>query len=245
MRINHQNVYFILVEPQTAGNIGAAARAIKTMGFKNLILINPCDFDTPEARWMAHASEEILDSAMLFPDLQEAIHDMNFVVATTQRPRSSHLPYLSPKEFSVKAIPISKNHKVAIVFGREKSGLTNSELSRCDAVTTVPANTRHPSLNLAQTVMIYAYELFQSAYENSKRYHFKLASHQELESLYAHMRDSLERIGFEPIDSWENFTLRFSRLLGRANTEVRDVRVWHKIFKSFDQYIDLLKDKNQ
>jgi TrmH family RNA methyltransferase len=243
MRIKPNNVYFILVEPKTPGNIGAAARALKTMGFKNLVLINPGEFNTPEARWMAHASEDILESAIVYPTLEEAISEMNFVAATTQRPRSSHLPFFTPPEFCKKVIPITLDHKVAIVFGRETSGLSNSELAMCDAVTTVPAHTRHPSLNLAQTVMIYAYELFQATYGDLKSFNYKLAKHKDLESLYQHMQKSLKRIGFIPIDSWENFTLRFSRLLGRANTEVRDVRVWHKIFKSFDEYIDQLEQK--
>ena len=243
MRINSSNIYFILVEPKTPGNIGATARAIKTMGFNKLILINPSDYLSPEAIWMAHASKDILENVKVYSSLNEAIADKNFIVATSQRPRSSHLPYFTPKELVKKIIPISIDHKVAIVFGREKSGLTNEELATCDAVSTIPANTRHPSLNLSQSVMIYSYEFFQAAYEDLKKYPWKLAKHEDLESLYKHLRESLNRIGFIPIDSWENFILRFSRLLGRANAEVRDVRVWHKIFKSFDQYIDQLESK--
>jgi TrmH family RNA methyltransferase len=245
MRINSKNIYFILVEPQTPGNIGASARALKTMGFQNLILVNPCDYNSPEARWMAHASEDILERAVIARSLQNAVADMNFVVATTQRERGFHLPYYTPRNLAEKIIPISMEYKTAIVFGREQSGLSNEELSHCDAVTTIPASTHHPSLNLAQAVMVYCYELFQSAYGDLKEYPWKLAAHRDLESLYTHMQKSLRRIGFVPIDSWENFTMRFSRLLGRAQTEVRDVRVWHKIFKSFDEYIDQLEKKTE
>jgi len=243
MRINFNHIFFILVEPQTPGNIGASARALKTMGFKNLLLVNPCKFDTAEARWMAHASEDVLEVARVYSTLEDALSDKHFVAATTQRSRSSHLPYFSPPQLAEKIIPISVDHQIAIVFGRETSGLTNEELGLCHAVTTIPAHTRHPSLNLAQAVMLYAYEFYQAAYGDLKNYNWKLASHQELQALYKHMRASLERVGFEPIDSWENFTLRFSRLLGRANTEKRDVRVWHKIFKSFDKYLDQMEAK--
>ncbi|MBN2366054.1 MAG: RNA methyltransferase [Calditrichaeota bacterium] len=245
MRINSKNVHFILVEPHTPGNIGAAARALKTMGFNNLVLVNPGDFNTPEARWMAHASEEILQKATIFDTLQDAVGDKHFVAAATQRERGFHLPYFTPAGLAEKIIPISMDHQVAIVFGREKSGLTNEELGSCDAITTIPAQTSHPSLNLSQAVMIYCYELFQTAYGDLKEYKYKLASRQELESLYRHMRESLEKVNFVPIDSWENFTMRFSRLLGRAQTEVRDVRVWHKIFKSFDEYITQLEKRLQ
>lgn len=245
MRINSENVYFVLVEPQTPGNIGAAARALKTMGFSNLVLVNPAPHTSPEARWMAHASEEVLENAQLFSDLGEAIANKHFVIATTQRERNFHLPFYTPRELAEKVLPITADHKIALIFGREKTGLTNQELSMCDAVSTVPAHTRHPSLNLAQTVMIYCYELYQAAYGDVKKYHWRLASHRELESLYRHLQKSLERVGFEPIDSWENFLVRFSRLLGRANAEVRDVKVWHKILDSFDQYIDQLEKKNE
>jgi TrmH family RNA methyltransferase len=245
VRIKSNNIYFILVEPQTPGNIGASARALKTMGFKNLLLVNPCEINSSEARWMAHASEDILEKAVLHANLEEALSDKHFVAAATQRERSSHLPYFNPRQLAERIISISTSHKIAIVFGRETSGLTNDELSLCHAVTTIPAHTRHPSLNLAQAVMLYTYELYQAAYSDLKNYSWKLASHQELHALYKHMRLSLERVGFKPIDSWENFTLRFSRLLGRANTEKRDVRVWHKIFKSFDEYLDQMERKIQ
>ncbi len=245
MRINSKNIYFVLVEPQTPGNIGAASRALKTMGFGNLVLVNPGDYLTPEARWMAHASEDILESAAIFPSLRDAVSDMHFVVGTTQRDRVFHLPYYTPKELVRKSIPVSLDHKIALVFGREQTGLTNEELSMCDAVSTVPAHTKHPSLNLSQTVMLYAYEFFQAAYEDLKEYNWRLAEHKDLESLYVHLRRSLEHIGFEPIDSWENFIVRFSRLMGRANPEVRDVKVWHKILKSFDQYIAQLEKRSE
>jgi TrmH family RNA methyltransferase len=243
VRINSNNIFFILVEPQTPGNIGASARALKTMGFKNLLLINPCKFDIDETRWMAHASEDILEKAEVYSTLSNALSDKHFVAAATQRERSSHLPYFDPRQLAEKIIPISIDHKIAIVFGRETSGLSNEELALCHAVTTIPAHTKHPSLNLAQAVMLYCYEFFQAAYADLKKYNWKLANHDELQTLYNHMRTSLSRVGFKPIDNWENFTLRFSRLLGRANTEKRDVRVWHKIFKSFDQYIDHLEKK--
>jgi TrmH family RNA methyltransferase len=241
MRINSKNIFFILVEPKSPGNIGAAARALKTMGFQNLILINPGNYQTPEAQWMAHASEEVLKKATVLPSLKEAAVDKHFVVATTQRERSSHLPYYHPEQLAEKIIPITAKHRVALVFGREQTGLTNEEISFCDAVSTIPSHTHHPSLNLSQAVMIYCYELFRAAYGELKKYHWRLATHQELESLYNHLQQSLMRVGFVPIDSWENFILRFSRLLGRANTEIRDVRVWHKILDSFDQYFNQLE----
>ncbi|OGB60637.1 MAG: hypothetical protein A2Y94_03295 [Caldithrix sp. RBG_13_44_9] len=244
MRINSKNVFIVLVEPKSPGNIGAAARALKTMGFQNFILVNPGDHQAPEAQWMAHASEEVLKKAVVLPTLREAVADKHFVVATTQRERSFHLPYYNPQELAEKIIPITFKHRIALVFGREQTGLTNEEISLCDAVSTIPSHTHHPSLNLSQAVMIYCYELFRTVYGELQKYNWRLATHQELESLYKHLQQSLKKVGFIPMDSWENFILRFSRLLGRANTEIRDVQVWHKILDSFDQYIDQI-EKNK
>lgn len=233
-----------MVEPQSPGNVGAAARAMKTMGFNNLSLVNPCDIQAPEAQWMAHASQDILEEAKIFSTLPEAIAERNFVVATTQRERSFHLPFYTPEELAQKITPISKEHTISLVFGREQTGLTNQELGHCDAISTVPAEIHHPSLNLAQTIMIYCYELFQASYEDLNKYQWKLATHQDLEILYRRLKRTLERIDFIPIDSWENFIMRFSRMMGRANPEVRDIRVWHRILKSFEEYIDILENKN-
>ncbi len=151
---------FILVEPAVPENVGAAARAIKTMGFSDLRLVNPCDYLSVNARKLAHASTDILENANVFGSLQEALHDIDFAFATSARDRWVKLDIIDshhlPKFIKEKGDTISK---VAIVFGREESGLTNHEINLCQRVTTIPLKTRYPSLNLAQSVMVYAYIL--------------------------------------------------------------------------------------
>jgi tRNA/rRNA methyltransferase len=153
-------VSFILVELSTPENVGAAARAIKIMGFKNLLLVNPCDHLSSPARWMAHGSAEILENAKVYVSLQEAVSDFDFIVGTTAKYRSVKYDYLPLHKLSsavqAKGLTVSK---IAVVFGREESGLRNQELKLCDLVTTVPMKTTFPSLNLAQAVMLYAWEL--------------------------------------------------------------------------------------
>ena len=136
MRINTKNISFVMLEPETPGNIGSAARALKTMGFANLSLVNPGDYLTDEAVWLAHASRDILEKATVYKTIQEAIADKNFVVATTQRARNFHLPYYTPVQLARKIIPLSKKNSIALIFGRESSGLTNTELTACDAGST-------------------------------------------------------------------------------------------------------------
>ncbi|MGQ8337903.1 tRNA/rRNA methyltransferase [Sunxiuqinia sp. A32] len=153
-------ITFILVEPSTPENVSAAARAIKTMGFKKLRLVNPCDHLSAPARWLAHASNDILENATVYRSFDDAIVDCDFRVGTTAKQRNVKEDYLSlsnlPGLLTDKGETIDK---IAIIFGREDTGLRNEELAKCDLLSTVPLQTTYPSLNLAQSAMLYAYEL--------------------------------------------------------------------------------------
>ncbi len=153
-------ISFILVEPAVPENVGAAARAIKTMGFSQLVLVKPCDYLSGPARWLAHGSGEILEKAEVFPSLKEALVGFDFVIDTSAKKRSVKFDYYPlPK---LPSLLISKGvtvNNVAIVFGREESGLQNDEMKLCDLVATIPMKTTFPSLNLAQAIMLYAWEL--------------------------------------------------------------------------------------
>jgi len=155
-------VSFILVEPAVPENVGAAARAMKTMGFSSMRLVNPCNHLSDPARWLAHASNEILEDATVFADFESAVADVDFLIGTSAKQRLVKEDYYSTRDLA--AIIRSKGEAarhVGIVFGREDSGLRNEELRRCDLVSTVPLQTTYPSLNLAQAIMLYAYELSQ------------------------------------------------------------------------------------
>ena len=151
---------FVLVEPENPENIGAAARALRTMGFNDFRLVNPCDYLNVKARALAHGSERMLEEAKVFPSLQESLKDIAFSVGTTSINHSIYRKY-----FDAKHLPIFFEHRfsegdiVAIIFGRESCGLRNHELELCDVVTGVPMACSHPTMNLAQTVMVYAYIL--------------------------------------------------------------------------------------
>ena len=153
-------IHFILYKPAVPGNVGAAARAIKTMGFRHLRLIDPCDHLGEESRMMAHASHEILEEALLFDTFEEATADLELVVCTTAKGRSAKHDYYSSREFGQHLV-----HKgallenVGILFGTEESGLPNDIILQSDLAMTIPMAGGYPSLNLAQSVMITAYEL--------------------------------------------------------------------------------------
>lgn len=154
------NISFILVEPAVPENVGAAARAIKTMGFKDLRLVNPCDYLSTKAKMLAHASHDILENAKVFSTLAEAVNGLDFTIATTAKQRWVKLEIIPSN--SLTAFIQEKGNTISnigIVFGREESGLTNEEISICNRVSTIPLANPYPSINLAQTVMIYAYTL--------------------------------------------------------------------------------------
>ncbi len=151
-------IHFTLVEPFVPENVGAAARAIKTMGFKSLRLVNPCDYLSDKAQMLAHGSVDILKKAAVYSSLAEALHDCDFIIGTTAKQRMAKNDY-----HCISDIPDIIRRKsnsitaVALVFGRESRGLNNRELKLCDILSSIPMKTQYPSLNLAQTVMLYAY----------------------------------------------------------------------------------------
>ncbi len=154
------NFYFILVKPAIPENIGAAARALKTMGFYNLRLVGPAAYQNTKARKLAHGSADVLNNTQVFSSLNEAVEGIDFIIGTTAKQRSTRFDYYDCSE--IPEIIRKKGNTIrstGIVFGREESGLTNEELNRCDLVTRIPIKNKYPSLNLAQAVMVYAYVL--------------------------------------------------------------------------------------
>ncbi len=151
---------FILVEPAVAENAGAAARALKTMGFDRLAIVNSRVHLQPEARWLAHGSTDILDNAFVYDSLEKAVEGEDLVIGTTAKRRRVHADHYFCSELPDIIKSREKlTEKISVVFGREESGLTNSELKLCNIFSAVPMKVRYPSLNLAQAVMIYAWEL--------------------------------------------------------------------------------------
>ncbi|MHA0960014.1 tRNA/rRNA methyltransferase [Enterobacter cancerogenus] len=150
----------VLVQPARAENIGAAARAMKTMGFTDLRIVGSVAHLEPATRWVAHGSGDIVDNITTYYTLADALHDISFTVATTARSRAKFHYYATPEEL----VPLLREKSqwlthAALVFGREDSGLTNDELALADVLTGVPMVADYPSLNLGQAVMVYCYQL--------------------------------------------------------------------------------------
>lgn len=158
------NISFILIEPREPGNIGSSARALKNMGFKNIELVKPVHFFTVEARFMACDAVDVLEQAIVHSDLKDAIKDKSLVIGTTRRLGKQRGLIIPVKESIKRIIQTAKKNRVAILFGREDKGLSNKEVEKCGFLITIPTNSSSPSLNLAQSILLVAYELSQKEY---------------------------------------------------------------------------------
>jgi tRNA/rRNA methyltransferase len=162
------DIAFILVEPKRGENVGAAARALKTMGFRDLRLVGEPLQHSPGARALAHGAGDILDAASTYPSLATALEDIDFAIGTSAKDRRHRRRHYNPADVSAllqQKLPALKG--AAMVFGREDYGLSNTEIALCDVVSQVPLAAAYPSLNLAQAVMVYAYALGTVSAEQS------------------------------------------------------------------------------
>ena len=227
------HICFILVEPAVPENIGAAARALKTMGFTDFRLVNPANHLADEAKWLAHGSYDILQKASIYQDFHEAIKDLDFVIGTTAKNRSTKQDYYSPEK--AKEIIDKKKEvlsKVGIVFGREESGLKNEELKVCDIASTVNLKNPYPSLNLAQSVMIYAY-VFSSLNSNQTKRMADSDNTLIFQELKKHTSDILHKLS---IDKNPNLFHRIRERIATVNSD--DARLFLSFTKKFKQKFD-------
>jgi len=220
-------IHFILVEPAVPENVGAAARAIKTMGFSSLRLVNTKAHRDEKASWLAHASNEILENAQEFDSLEEATKDIDWIIGTSAKKRRVNEDYYPSNKINelIKAKANSIKN-LAIVFGREESGLTNDELKLCDIVTSVPMKTTYPSLNLGQSVMIYAYTL--SMLEIDEKEPDQKTDQAELNILKLKTESILIDIGFKKDSAIYNRIMERLMILGETDIHLL-LSIEHKI----------------
>lgn len=233
------NIRVVLVEPATPVNVGAVARVLKNTGITRLALVNPPHWDTPQTRWTAHASGEILDQCELFDDLKTAVSGAHFVLGTTHRQGRFRKVTPDYRAVLTEVATTAQAHEVAIVFGREKDGLWRQELTCCHQLVTLPAAVPYPSFNLSHAVLLVAHELFLAcsklADDPSDTHHTPepaapLANAGEVESVHDRVVSAMRLIGFRPYnDDPSNFSRVLKRFLTRTPLERRDAMVIHRI----------------
>jgi tRNA/rRNA methyltransferase len=231
------NIRVVLVEPQHSGNIGGVARAMKNMALSRLVLVNPADHLAMEARMMAMHAFDILQHAEVVGTLSRAVADAGYVVGTTRRLGKSRQAQHSSRSIAPLLLELAGSNPVALVFGREDSGLTNDELAQCHELISIPAHPTFGSLNLAQAVLLVCYELYVTTATQPLSTLPTLATTAELERLYAGMHEVLRRIGFLHGSSPDRMMGYFRRFFARYGLKSRDVKIFLGVFRQVEWYI--------
>jgi tRNA/rRNA methyltransferase len=222
----NDSVRFVLVEPQFAGNLGAAARALKNLGFRRLVAVRPaCDPQDAQARMMAVDAGDVLGSLVVADTLDEALDGAATVAGLTRRTGKHRRPHYRIDACADSLAALARRGELALVFGREDHGLSDADLDRSTHLVYLPAHEDYPSYNLAQAVLLAAWELHRAslAPEPAPPDGTVLAAHGEREAMYAHLERALESIGYLHDDSVEPIMRRLRRMFGRAELTAPEV----------------------
>jgi len=223
-RLDH--IAIVLVKPKVSANVGAAARALKNMGLADLRIVAPRDWDSEAARIMAVHADDVLAQARFFPHLLDAVSDRTLTVGTTCRsgPYRSEIQPIR-QTAGVLAADAGTN-RIAIVFGPEDYGLSNEEIGQCHRLVTIPSSPAYPSLNLAQAVMVVAYEISQAFNEmNPATAAIEFAPADSVEQMFVRMAAALEAIGFVSPESADHIMLTIRAMLGRGGLRPRELDI--------------------
>ncbi|HSC94491.1 MAG TPA: RNA methyltransferase [Burkholderiales bacterium] len=229
-----KNIRFVLCETAHPGNIGAAARALKTMGLGELHLVAPGRFPDPQAEWLASGATDVLRRARVHPTLDDALAGSALTVACTARPREIAVPMLGARDAAARVVDVARSQPAALVFGNETFGLTGLEVARCQLLATIPANPEYGSLNVAAAVQIFAYELRLAALgpvPQRGKAHIR-ATHEELERFFQHLERAMIEHGFLNPEHPKKLMPRLRRLFNRAELEREEVNILRGVIKA-------------
>ncbi len=229
-----ENIRVVMVETTHPGNIGAAARAMKTMGYNNLYLVKPKIYPSAEATARAAGADDILGKAVVCDSLEQALQGCVAVVASTARPRTISHSVFTPREYAPKLYEMVKLGPVALVFGRESSGLSNEELEYCNVVLQIPTNPEFSSLNVASAVQILCYEFIQllqledadkTDAEVDDKEKIRLATADEMNYFYEHLEQSMIDVDFLNPKQPRKLMRRLKSLFNRAHLDENEVSI--------------------
>ncbi|MEW6132273.1 MAG: RNA methyltransferase [Pseudomonadota bacterium] len=220
------NIRIVLCRPRHPGNIGAAARAMKTMGLSQLYLVSPKKFPHPDAEALASGAVDVLEQARVCDSLEAALAGCVLAIGTSTRQRDLQTALLTPHEAARQALAEGQAGDVAFVFGNETFGLSKEELARCQALMTIPANPEYSSLNLGAAVQVMTYELRRSALSESfAQPELDAADLAEVERFYAHLEKTLIEIGFLDPASPKRLMPKLRRLFSRTRLQKEEINI--------------------
>ena len=225
-----------MVETTHPGNIGAVARAMKNMNMTKLCLVAPKIFPSSEATARAAGADDVLAAANVFGSLKEAIADCQLVIGTSARRRTISWPELTPRQCAEKVVLHEPNQQVAIIFGRENSGLKNHELDLCHYLLHIPCDQSYSSLNIAAAVQIVCYELFVASdlkedIQIGDKGECPLATAAQMESFYQHLHEALIDIGFMQSGKSKSIMRRLRRIYNRVQLDTKELDILRGILR--------------
>lgn len=240
------NVRIVLSNPSHPGNIGAAARAMKTMGVARLMLVNPERFPDPVATARAAGADDVLQAAHICQSLDEALHGTILAIALSARQRDLGPAPLSVRDAAALVLEQAERGDVALVFGNETRGLSNEDVQRCRYIVHIPADPAYSSLNLGAAIQVLCYELRQNALSGAPLgqectagrvtpFSSPPATHEEVERFYAHLRDVMIRAGFHDPQHPKRLMPKLRRLFGRVALERDEVNILRGILDAVDK----------
>lgn len=228
-----KNIRIVMCATAHPGNIGSAARAMRTMGITDLALVNPQRYPHPESQWFAAGAMDVLEAARVCTSLDEALAEASFAVACTARRRDIATPMVDARAAALEGAGLARVQKVAFVFGNETYGLTNEEVSRCNLLASIPVDPQFFSLNVAAAVQVFCYELRMACggalpAERPPQ----LAALSEVEAFYAHLESTLVETGFLDPRQPRKLIQRLRRLFGRVRLHTEEVNILRGILSS-------------
>lgn len=238
---------FVLARTSHPGNIGSAARAIRTMGFARMELVSPAHFPDREANALAAGADDVLDQAGVHGELVDALAGCRFVLGLSARRRGITLPELDPRQAAGQALAAAaRGEPVALLFGNERNGLANEELAHCHAMVRIPSVDDFSSLNLSQAVQVMAYELRMAALGGEvpvppPAHEEPPAEAAQMEQFYHHLAQTLDDIDFHKGREPTTIMLRLRKLFQRAQPDQRELRVLHGILADAQRMAGLAK----
>jgi len=233
-----ENIRIVLVRTFHPGNIGSAARSMKTMGLSDLYLVEPKNFPSEEAIKMAAGAADVVEGATVVSSLAEAIEDCTVVVASTARPRGYDLPCLSPEQTALKLNQGAKSGPVALIFGPERMGLHNDDIRLAKYRVTIPANPDYSSLNMAAAVQTLSYEIYKASSQSNNVTENQTAedlpTSGDVERLYVHLEEVLKEISFLRPHQGETMQ-RIRHLINRAQISQLELNIVRGILSAIQR----------
>ena len=238
-----KNISILLLEPQSPANIGSVARVMKNMGLTSLYLINPQTEINAESFQLACGADDILAAARRTETLAETLQPFSLCVGTTSRSVDTFPRVLTPHQLATQIAEFSSESQIALLFGPERTGLTNEQVQYCQWLVTIPSNPEFESMNLSHAVAILAYELYSRQPQLALGREIQNARLSQIESFYKTLERDLIEIGFLKSPNPERLMITIRNILSRASLEARDVQILRGLLRQWNWYAEKLKRK--